>query len=170
MNRTLVTMALWSVMALPCQAKTVLEIGTTPHVSLHVEGERASFGVGLSVFYRDDQVPTSEGYEEIHMWLFTPSAGARLFLNREGSARSFLEARASRGIASASGVGFIAETLEEFYDNWTASFGAGVLATIHDRVRVGGAVDARAEFLTEPAVEDSFQIGSSFRVFLDYVL
>ncbi|HET9251681.1 MAG TPA: hypothetical protein VFP58_06150 [Candidatus Eisenbacteria bacterium] len=168
----LLVVALGSVfLSLPCQAATMLELGTAPHVSVHVEGKRGSVGLGLSASYREDTYPSSLGAEEVRIWTFSPFAIARLFLS-DGTTRSFLEVRASREISSVSGETpeFFSPGYEELYDNWTTSLGAGLRAGINDRLRIGGAVDAWAKFYTFSDREDSIHGGTAFRVFLDYVL
>ena len=170
MPRLVLAAFVWLVTALPCYAATNLELGTFPNVSVHFEGNRASIGLGLSANYSEQSIPSFLGTEQVHVWVLTPSAIARLFLNDDAT-RSLLELRVSREVSSVTGSSFLfVPDLDEFYDDWSASLGAGLRAGINERFHVGGAVAASVEFETFSSGDDTIRAGTTFRVFLDYAL
>lgn len=128
MSRVLLAAFVWMFTTVPCQAATTLELGTTPHVAVHLESQRASVGLGVGVYYFEESFPTILGMEETHTWVFSPSAVARLFLS-DGNTRSFLEARATKGITALTrdSEGFYSSDIDQYYDNWTTSLGVGCL-------------------------------------------
>ena len=167
----LAALVLW-LTASPCQASTELELGTAPHVSVHLEGHRASLGLGISVqYYEDTFFANFSNDDKIHILTFHPSAIGRLFLS-DGTTRSFLEVRASKEVSSVNGEypDYVVGDYGEFLDDWTASLGVGLRAGINERLRVAGAVDAWAEFQTFEDREDAIQGGTSFRVSVGYAL
>ena len=170
MPRLLLAAFVWMVTTLPCQAATLFELGTTPHVSIHLEGRRASVGLGISAFHYEQSFPTLLGAGEIRVWTFNPTVISRLYLSG-GDTRSFLEARVTKEIPSVSSDSpFLLDDYDEFYDDWGGSLGFGFRAGINERFRVGGAVDAYAEFETFSDRENTIRGGTAFRVFLDYAL
>jgi len=172
MSRLLLAALLWTFATLPCHAATNLELGTTTHVSVHLEGPNASIGLGIGVQYFEETFAPFLGVtEKIHIVTFYPTAMGRLFLN-EGTTRSFLEVRATKEISSVSGEtpDFILGTYDEFLDDWSGSLGFGFRAGLNERLRVGGALELFAEFQTFSDREDTIRGGTAFRVFLDYAL
>lgn len=168
MKSTLIVLCLLLV-AVPCQAATYLELGSSPVVSIMWEKPSFAFGVGtgfgLSTNHTSD--PFFGDVDQTFI-SFNPTVTGQLFLYQDPHVSSFLELRVSKGVPIFSGPR--TDVLEQFSDDWSFGPGFGLRSAVAERLNIGGAADYSITIRTGSGISTSVASGTGFRVFLQYRL